>query len=289
MRNVLILICLAYFVVPTLAENLIINPGFDETPWDTGWTWHGWVEEGTFSATPDTERYYTSHRSCMLRAMTSWRGAYIDLFQEIQPAVSCTCRVYFQNRSYNSMYTLTEYRIYVKVNNNYQTEWVCEGDNPVWTKWEKIYTSSDTISSIEFGIIAGSGLHGNVGDANFWIDDVYISGTVVGIEENVSNNKEIIKIYPNPFRERTVISYSLFVNGNDASRLTPYALRIFDVSGRLIRTIPLNLCNPNKSVQSVIWDGKDRQGNEVLSGVYFIRLVTLSGESLCPNKKLVKF
>ena len=278
---------MAYFVVPAVAENLIINPGFDETPWDTGWSWKGWSEEGISIAIPDTERYYTSPRSCMLRAMTSWRGAYIDLFQEIQPAVSCTCRVYFQNRSYNSMYACTEYRIYVKVNNDYQTEWVCEGDNPVWTKWEKIYTSSDTISSIEFGIIAGSGLHGFTADGNFWIDDVYISGIVVGIEEDISNNNDFLEVYPNPFRERTVISLECINRVDAAVTWSQHSINIYDLTGRLIRTIPLP-SSPFTPLK-VVWDGKDRQGNEVLSGVYFIRLEITSGTISYPTKKLVKF
>ncbi len=287
MRNVLILICLAYFVVPSLAENLIINPGFDETPWDTGWTWHGWVEEGTFSATPDTERYYTSPQSCKLRAMTTWRGAEIWLSQAIQPVISCTCRAYFQNRSYNSGYGWTEYYIFVKVNNNYLIEWVCEGDNPVWTKWEKIYTSSDTISSIEFYAVASSGLHGNTGDANFWIDDVYISGTVVGIEEDISNSEEFLEIYPNPFRDRTVISLECINMVDAAVTWSQHSINIYDLSGRLIRTLPL----PSSpfSPLKVVWDGRDRKGNEVLSGVYFVQLEIVRGTISYPTKKLIKF
>lgn len=291
MRNVLILSFLACSFVSAVAKNLVINPGFDETPWDTGWTWHGWVEEGTFSATPDTERYYTLPQSCKLRAMTSWHGAEIWLSQAIRPVISCTCRAYFQNRSYNTGYGWTEYFIFVKVNNNYRIEWVCEGNNPVWTKWEKIYTSSDTISSIEFYAVAGSGLHGNTGDANFWIDGVYISGTVVGIEEeDISNNNDFLEIYPNPFNFKTTIDIRLkTTDQNQRSSVSGLgsSVCIYDLSGRLVRSIPLpsSSLNPLK----VVWHGRDTQGNEVLSGVYFVQLEIARGTISYPTKKLIKF
>ena len=35
---------------------------------------------------------------------------------------------------------------------------------------------------------------------------------------------------------------------------------------------PVDLCNQNKSVKSVSWDGRDDKGEVVPSGVYFARL-----------------
>ncbi len=95
----------------------------------------------------------------------------------------------------------------------------------------------------------------------------------VGIEERYMQSEPVsinLKTRPNPFRDNTVISYQLFVNGNDASRLTPYALRIFDVSGRPVRTIPLPPF-PFTHRSSVVWDGKDDSGKKVPSGVYFLK------------------
>jgi len=49
-------------------------------------------------------------------------------------------------------------------------------------------------------------------------------------------------------------------------------LRIYDVAGRLVAT----LLDDEKlaGVRAVRWDGKDRRGADVASGVYFYRLIT---------------
>ncbi|MCK4329865.1 carboxypeptidase regulatory-like domain-containing protein [candidate division WOR-3 bacterium] len=96
-----------------------------------------------------------------------------------------------------------------------------------------------------------------------------------GISETVSEISADLFVYPNPFRGKTVISYSLFVNGDDASRSTPYALRIFDVAGRLVRTFPLP-SSPFTHRSSVVWDGRDDRGINVPPGVYFVKWIDSS-------------
>ncbi|MCK4255240.1 hypothetical protein KAX35_00005, partial [candidate division WOR-3 bacterium] len=97
-------------------------------------------------------------------------------------------------------------------------------------------------------------------------------------EYTTHSNLPTVSIYPNPFSTKTVISYQLSVIGNqlitdDRSLIT---LSIYDITGRLVRTFPLNLCNPNftsrqgeKSVQSVSWDGRDDYGKKLHAGIYF--------------------
>ena len=69
--------------------------------------------------------------------------------------------------------------------------------------------------------------------------------------------------HPNPFNPTTTISFSL-------SKEAWVNLSIFDVEGRLIRTLE------NKTLsggfKEVEWDGKDWRGNPVSSGVYLYRL-----------------
>jgi hypothetical protein len=71
--------------------------------------------------------------------------------------------------------------------------------------------------------------------------------------------------HPNPFNPTTVIQYDLVA----ASKVS---LRVYDVSGRLVRT----LVDDNRPAgrQSAVWDGMDNSGNRVSSGVYFYRLET---------------
>jgi hypothetical protein len=70
-------------------------------------------------------------------------------------------------------------------------------------------------------------------------------------------------VRPNPFNPRTTIKYDLPATG-------PVRLSVFDVAGRLVRT----LVDENKLQGSfeAVWDGRDSSGKEVSSGSYLARL-----------------
>jgi hypothetical protein len=96
---------------------------------------------------------------------------------------------------------------------------------------------------------------------------------LVGTREFVMRNSEGVKVfpmqsqlaqnYPNPFNPTTTIQYSL----PEASSVR---LEIFDLLGRKVRT----LVNANQPADNyaVLWDGKDDNGVNAPSGVYFYRL-----------------
>jgi len=73
--------------------------------------------------------------------------------------------------------------------------------------------------------------------------------------------------YPNPFNPRTTIEYSI------AAR-THMSLKIYDTSGRLIRTLVDRTHSPSDS-NTVEWNGLDDSGSPVATGVYFYRLETV--------------
>ena len=108
-----------------------------------------------------------------------------------------------------------------------------------------------------------------------------------GIEETKNPKSETrnprLTIFPNPFTKETVIRYSSTVNSK-SSRLTPNSLRIYDVSGRLVRSFSL-FSPPSSLFSSVTWDGKDEKGKDVRSGVYFVRLKSMNVILL---RKLIK-
>ncbi len=81
--------------------------------------------------------------------------------------------------------------------------------------------------------------------------------------------------YPNPFNPSTTIRFSL-----DSSRQV--SLKIFDISGRLIRTLVDGRQKSGEHIE--IWNGTDSQGNRVASGVYFYRL---EAGSYVETKKMV--
>jgi len=72
---------------------------------------------------------------------------------------------------------------------------------------------------------------------------------------------------PNPFNPTVSLSFSL-------PGPTRVSLRIFDVQGRLVRTLVSGPANAGE--HQVLWDGKNDRGETVGSGVYFCELV--SGE-----------
>ena len=71
--------------------------------------------------------------------------------------------------------------------------------------------------------------------------------------------------YPNPFNPETTISFSLSVESH-------VSIVIFNIRGQKVRT----LVNSNHSAgnHSVVWNGKDENGSDVGSGIYFYQMQT---------------
>jgi len=148
-------------------------------------------------------------------------------------------------------------------------------------------TVSDTCSY--FDVVAGAGAYALAADETLhvtvrfkpqaggtfecWVEtgtadcaDVYCSGTgddVSGIGIADGRRFFLHQNYPNPFNPTTNISFSL--PGETQANLS-----IYNIEGRLVRTLV------NGTVEggphSVVWDGKDAQGNPVSTGVYLYRL-----------------
>lgn len=85
----------------------------------------------------------------------------------------------------------------------------------------------------------------------------------------------LLNSYPNPFNARTVISYTL-------PRATDVKLQIFNVLGQRVKV----LLDEHQSAgyRSVVWDGKNDEGVDLSSGIYFYRLQT---KSYSDSKKMV--
>jgi hypothetical protein len=81
--------------------------------------------------------------------------------------------------------------------------------------------------------------------------------------------------YPNPFNPVTMIQFGL----RESSNVT---LDIYDVSGRLIRTLVSGPLEPG--IYNEMWDGTDDRGHGVASGVYFY---SLRADSFTDRKKMV--
>ena len=70
--------------------------------------------------------------------------------------------------------------------------------------------------------------------------------------------------FPNPFNPRTTVSF-------DVPRAAPVRLSVYDVKGRLVRTLVSGKEHAPGSYE-VIWSGRDDRGRGVSSGLYLCRL-----------------
>ena len=76
----------------------------------------------------------------------------------------------------------------------------------------------------------------------------------------------IAQNYPNPFNPNTTIRVSV------PGRSTRATLNVYDAAGRLVATLLANQVITGE--RNVAWDGRDRQGRLVSSGVYFYQLTS---------------
>lgn len=144
-----------------------------------------------------------------------------------------------------------------------------------------------------------------VGDIDFDLDfDLVIANTsgVVGtgaqdrLYENMTYKIEVqdfdkvdfikdrprVQNYPNPFNPTTKI---VFFIPEDQPRSAPIVIKIYNVTGQLIRTLVYGF--PKQGENHILWDGRDDRNQPLSSGVYFYRLE--AGEfSLCGRMTMIK-
>jgi len=92
-------------------------------------------------------------------------------------------------------------------------------------------------------------------------------------EVGIKDEKKIIipdeyslHVYPNPFNSSVTLSLDI-VNDSEI------ALAIYDVNGRLVKTI-FKGGRQEKGVHKYTWDAVDASGNKVSSGIYFLKAET---------------
>ena len=94
-----------------------------------------------------------------------------------------------------------------------------------------------------------------------------IGGQVIILEPDAMAVPEApsVTASPNPFRGETSIAYGLPTAAHAG-------LRIYDAAGRLVRT--LTDADMSAGVHFARWDGRDLKGEQVSSGIYFLRFAT---------------
>lgn len=107
-----------------------------------------------------------------------------------------------------------------------------------------------------------------------------IVGFAAGVEDDptLPNSFNLSQNYPNPFNPNTTIGFTLPVNSN-------VKLEIYNLKGEL--TAVLVDGRYSAGTYTALWDGRDKSGDDVASGIYFYRLLT-DEEVLSKKMVLIK-
>ena len=98
------------------------------------------------------------------------------------------------------------------------------------------------------------------------LKDVFISSLTLILSTNNAIEPEqysINNIYPNPFNPSTTISFSLPIRSQ-------VELSVYNILGNKIATLENEIFE--RGLHHIIWNGKDNNGVNVGSGVYFCKM-----------------
>jgi len=112
------------------------------------------------------------------------------------------------------------------------------------------------------------------GEAAFYLNDFQSEETLslnkplieINIEENkIPEGYNLENNYPNPFNPTTTINYSIPKGGN-------VRLEIYNSLGEIVNIIQDSYQDAGN--HSIMWTGKDSNGNSLSSGIYIYRLIS---------------
>jgi len=102
-----------------------------------------------------------------------------------------------------------------------------------------------------------------------WMMRVLLTNDLTGITEELPNtlpkSYNLLANFPNPFNPSTEIGYEL-------PELTDVNLSVYNILGQRVKTL-INM-RQQPGIYSVNWDGRDGEGHDISSGIYFYRLTT---------------
>ncbi|MFA6571766.1 MAG: T9SS type A sorting domain-containing protein, partial [Bacteroidota bacterium] len=89
--------------------------------------------------------------------------------------------------------------------------------------------------------------------------------SITGVQDSKVNKEKIrnFRVYPNPFESGTTFSFDSEISGNSVD------IEIYDILGSKITTINSIISEGENRIN---WNGRDRSGSKLKSGVYFARL-----------------
>ena len=122
----------------------------------------------------------------------------------------------------------------------------------------------------------------NMGYSDYSNEDSTLTDNIVGLNILVPTelNTEICKSYPNPFTQKTTISYVL-------SKATEINIKIYNIQGKQIQTL-LTKKRQLPGKYNILWHAIDENGNSLPNGIYIYRIEGLNENGLFViNQKLM--
>jgi len=135
----------------------------------------------------------------------------------------------------------------------------------VGTADDTLYADVEPGGGTWYYLVTAEDVHGNEGDAS----NEASAETWAGIDP-APTSYALKGCHPNPFNPATVIAYDVPEPGGKVT------LEIFDVRGRLVRTLATGADGPGR--QQSVWRGEDETGAPLSSGVYFCRMTAVGYE-----------
>jgi hypothetical protein len=150
--------------------------------------------------------------------------------------------------------------------------WNALPDYPMTITRNDILTYRRTATEAEIFVNGGDNSSGWTPTAQAW----KLSWAMQGTEEEKPTKAALVfglnKVSPNPVNNGTVIAYATTQKG-------PVSLKLYDSSGRLIRTLIDKTQDSGR--KTVYWNGKDNNNRTVSAGVYFYRLTAENKTASC--------
>ncbi len=258
----------------TLISNFLALESFEGTTFPpTGWT--ATIGSGTYnweratSGTYPTCTPYDGTAMATYQAFSASAGGWARL---MSPAIAvgtanpCTLKFFmYTDPGYPGDLGPDSVKVEYSTNGTTFTQVAAFRRYEATAEWveRNVYLGTFT-GTLYFSLVGWS----DYGD-NIYIDYVRLQGRT-GIEEG-SNNQTPIVTYLNAARPNPVTNGLAHISFSIAEP-TKASLKIYDASGRLIRTLmnnKLNVGNYNLS-----WNGTDDHNNNVAEGIYFYTLTT---------------
>jgi hypothetical protein len=145
---------------------------------------------------------------------------------------------------------------------------VLDGGGAMWLSTASYKLSSSLGQSIT-GVQEGAANKLYTGFWNPWV--VQMAPVEWEEEDHAQLPKEfdLRQNYPNPFNPTTVIKYAL-------PKACEVKIQIYNILGQKVRSLVDERQDPGHKM--IHWDGKDDNGKEVSSGIYFCRIVAHTGQ-----------